>query len=401
MKSAATPTFLTGNRLQLLESGREYFPALLAELQAATREILLETYIFADDAAGRAVALALEAAARRGVVVRVLVDGFGARHFPQTFGRMLTAAGGHWRLYRREIARFSLSRHRLRRLHRKIVVVDGRIAFVGGINIADDATPLGADLPGYDYAVRLEGALVAVIQKEAAKMWGFLHMGLRGGLLPSHSFPIPAPAESARREAPDPVPLRLENVRAAFLLRDNLRHRRDIAQAYLRAIRSARHAILIANAYFLPGFHFRRALREAARRGVVVTVLLQGASDHPLVRYATQGLYAELLAEGVRIFEYRQGFLHAKVAVTDGHWATVGSSNIDPFSLLLAREANLVIEDSAFAAHLESCLRAAMAAGACELTCDALARQPLWQRLLRRASHALARFLLSFSGYGL
>jgi cardiolipin synthase len=134
---------------------------------------------------------------------------------------------------------------------------------------------------------------------------------------------------------------------------------------------------------------------------VAVTVLLQGASDHPLVRYATQGLYAELLAEGVRIFEYRQGFLHAKVAVVDGYWATVGSSNIDPFSLLLAREANLVIEDAAFATHLESRLHAAMTAGASELTHAALAHQPFWQRLLRRASHALARFLLNFSGYGL
>ncbi|MDR2678952.1 MAG: phospholipase D-like domain-containing protein, partial [Zoogloeaceae bacterium] len=202
MENVATPTFLAGNRFQLLESGREYFPALLAELQAATREILLEAYIFADDAAGRAVALALEAAARRGVAVRVLVDGFGARHFPQTFGRMLTLAGGRWRLYRREIARFSLSRHRLRRLHRKLVVVDGRIAFVGGINIADDATPLGADLPSYDYAVRLEGALVEVIRKEAAKMWGFLHMGLQGGFLSAHSAAVAAPTETARQETP-------------------------------------------------------------------------------------------------------------------------------------------------------------------------------------------------------
>jgi cardiolipin synthase len=147
-------------------------------------------------------------------------------------------------------------------------------------------------------------------------------------------------------------------------VRDNLRHRRDIERAYLDAIGAAREEIVLANAYFLPGRRFRRALRAAAGRGVRVTILLQGLVEYRLLHYATQALYGNLLAAGIRIFEYQRSFLHAKVAVIDHHWATVGSSNIDPFSLLLAREANVVVLDRRFAEDLEQSLAAAMRDGA-------------------------------------
>jgi cardiolipin synthase len=134
---------------------------------------------------------------------------------------------------------------------------------------------------------------------------------------------------------------------AAFLVRDNILHRRDIEEAYLEAIAAAQQDILLANAYFLPGRRFRRALHDAVKRGVRVVILLQGRIEYRLLHYATQALYGRLLGAGIRIFEYRRSFLHAKVAVIDSHWATVGSSNIDPFSLLLAREANIVVKDPA------------------------------------------------------
>jgi cardiolipin synthase len=152
-------------------------------------------------------------------------------------------------------------------------------------------------------------------------------------------------------------------VRAQFVLRDNLRHRRDIEQAYLSAIRSARHEIVIANAYFLPGMALRRALVAAAQRGVRVVLLLQGRSDHPLVREASRALYRNFLEAGVEIREYHASFMHAKVAVIDDVWATVGSSNIDPFSLWLAREANVVMVDPTFARQLRASLEAALQRG--------------------------------------
>jgi cardiolipin synthase len=185
---------------------------------------------------------------------------------------------------------------------------------------------------------------------------------------------------------------------AALLVRDNLRHRRDIEEAYLAAIAAAQNEVLIANAYFLPGLRFRHALMAAAARGVRVTVVVQGRIEYRLLHYAAQALYGALLSAGVRLVEYRQSFMHAKVAVIDGQWATVGSSNIDPFSLLLAREANLVIRDAAFATELRRSLEAALSEGAVELLPGAWQHRPWPNRLLRWMSYGLVRLLMGMAG---
>jgi cardiolipin synthase len=381
--------FLGGNRITLLNSGREYFPALLAAIDKARVEIFLESYIFADDGIGNAVIAALVRAAGRNVAVRVLVDGFGARDFPEIFGPRLQAAGIQYLIYRKEVARFSLSRFRLRRLHRKLVVIDTQSAFVGGINIIDDDNAPPALRPRYDYAVRVEGPLVMPIRKAMRHMWEIVAWASfkRRYRLPNPDIPLATPKRPGRQ-------------RAAFLLRDNIRHRNSIANAYQEAIQRAQKSVLIANAYFFPGIRFRRALRDAAQRGVQITILLQGQSDHPLLHYATQTLYRTLLEEGIRIFEYRKSFLHAKVAVVDGHWATVGSSNIDPFSLLLAQEGNVVVQDPAFAAQLAASLEAAIAEGAEELTGRDIGRLSLFSRLLRWSSYGLVRLILDLVGRG-
>lgn len=381
------PEFVAGNRLQLLNSGAEYFPALLAAIAEAEREIHLETYIFADDAIACAVVDALHAAARRGVAVRLLVDGFGTRDFSATLAQQLEAAGIQLLHFRPDVARFSLRRHRLRRLHRKLVVIDARLAFVGGINIVDDENAPPEFRPRFDYAVRVEGPLVQAIHKAVRRMWEMV-----AWVNIKHRF-------RASRPLPSVCPPAGEQM-AAFLVRDNIRHRQDIAQAYLTAIRLARREILIANAYFLPGLRFRRALRQAAQRGVQVTLLLQGRSDHPLLHYAVRALYGALLHEGIRVFEYRKSFLHAKVAVVDGVWATVGSSNIDPFSLVLAKEANVVVYDQVFAAELTASLQQAMAAGAVELRAEELAHLSWSSRLRRWLSYGLVRLLVGLAGYG-
>lgn len=380
---------LPGNRLTLLDSGREYFPALLAALQGAQTEIHLESYIFANDQVGNAVAGALAQAALRGVQVRVLVDGFGARDFSVDFGSRLTAAGAQVMLYRQELAGFSFKfqRHRLRRLHRKLVVIDGRVGFVGGINIvADDNAP--AELrPRYDYAVRVEGPVVDQMHAAVRRMWeivSWANLKRRFRLQPWVAPPPPPAGDQM----------------AAFLLRDNFRHRNDIANAYLDAIQGARNEIIVANAYFLPGFRFRHAFREAAQRGVRIAILLQGVSDHPLLRYATGALHGALIEDGMRVFEYRKSFLHAKVAVVDGVWATVGSSNIDPFSLLLAKEGNIVVQNPRFATELRTSLINAMADGAEEIRAADLRRMPVHSRLLRWLSYGLVRLMVGLAGFG-
>ena len=370
--------FLPGNRLTLLESGREYFPALLAALESAERDIHLESYIYANDPVGQAVSQALCRAAARGVRVHLTVDGFGARNFPEDFLPRLQAGGVQAMLYRPELSRFRLRRHRLRRLHRKLAVIDGRIGFIGGINIVDDDNAPPDMRPRYDYAVQVEGPLVAAIHHNMRRLWEIVTWANFKRRYRLRQPPPPAPAVAGSQVA-------------AFVTRDNIRHRSDILNAYLAAIRGARRDILIANAYFLPGVRFGRALYAAARRGVRVRILLQGKSDHPLLRYATQTLYRSALAAGIEILEYERSFLHAKVAVIDGEWATVGSSNIDPFSLLLAKEANLVVRDRAFAGELQARLETAIATGARAMDPAELERLPWHSRLLRWASYGIIR----------
>ncbi|MDO8958703.1 MAG: cardiolipin synthase ClsB [Rhodocyclaceae bacterium] len=382
-----SPEFLPGNRVLLLENGAQFFPALLAAIESATREIALETYIFADDATGRRIVAALAAAARRGVTVRVLVDGFGARDFQQGLGLELVASGAEVEVYRAEVARLKLRRHRLRRLHRKLAVIDGRSAFVGGINIIDDDDAI---LRGsrFDYAIEVSGPLVGVIHASMRHLWRLM------GWAKLRRRPPSPPVTPAAGEAP------AGTMAAAFLVRDNLRHRRDIEEAYLAAIAGARAEVLLATAYFLPGRRFRHALLDAAARGVAVTIVLQGRVEYALQHYATQALYGNLLAGGVRIFEYHAGFLHAKVAVVDGCWATVGSSNIDPFSLLLAREANVAVRDAGFATQLRTSLQRALDNGTTEIALDDLKRRSLPARVLRWAAYGLVRLLLGITRYG-
>lgn len=379
--------FLPGNRLTLLNSGAEYFPALLAAIEGAEREIYLESYIFAADEVGHEVAGALCRAARRGVQVNVTVDGFGGRNFAADFLPWLTESGVRAMLYRPEIGRFRLRRHRLRRLHRKLIVIDARIAFVGGINIVDDDNAPEEMRPRYDYSVGIEGPVLRQVHHAARRLWeivAWVNFRRRFRSAP----PQPSTGEPVGAQS------------AAFLIRDNLRHRNDILHAYLDAINAAQDEILIANAYFLPGVRFGRALQAAARRGVRITVLLQGKTDHPLLRYATQALYAAVLQSGIRIFEYEKSFMHAKVAVIDGYWATVGSSNIDPFSLLLAKEANLVVRDADFAGQLRASIRQAMADGAQEMLSAHVDRRAWPFRFLRWLSYGLVRALVGLTGYG-
>jgi cardiolipin synthase len=379
--------FLPGNQLSLLNSGSEYFPALLAALDGATSEIFLESYIFADDNIGHAVVDALCRAAQRGVQVNVTVDGFGGRNFSTDFLPRLNAAGVRAMLFRPEIGRFHMRRHRLRRLHRKLVVVDARIAFVGGINIVDDNNAQEDMCPRYDYAVRAEGPVVRQAHQAARRLWDTMTwVNFKRRFRRPLDSPTDNPASGTQS--------------AAFLIRDNIRHRNDILNAYIAAISEAQNEILIANAYFLPGVRFGRALQMAARRGVQITVMLQGKTDHPLLRFATQALYVAVLKSNIRIFEYEKSFMHAKVAVIDGEWATVGSSNIDPFSLLLAKEANLVVRDAQFASQLRQSLLDAMLDGAQEVVSESFARQHFHSRLLRWLSYGVVRLLVGLTGYG-
>ena len=354
--------FLRTERDRPAGNGRRVFPALESAIDGAQQQIFLETYIFEFDDVGRRIIAALRRAAARGVAVHVLVNGFGSREFVDTHLPALVDENLRVLVYRRELRTMSLRRHRLRRMHRKLTVVDGRVAFVGGINIVDDFNTSIPATPRHDYAVRIEGPLLRAIHAAAVSMWelvswaSFKRRMKVADLLQPQGFPA-------------------GDMEAAFVIRDNLRHRRDIENAYLAALERAHTEVIIANAYFLPGRRFRRALADATARGVSVTILLQGRIEYLLLHYATQALYPALLAKGIRIFEYRRSFLHAKVAVIDQAWATVGSSNIDPFSLLLAREGNVIVRDARFCDDLTRRLARTMGNGASELSNRAMGKE--------------------------
>ena len=394
-----------GNRVRLLEGGDQLFPAMAEALAQAQHEVWFATYIFHDDGAGRAVADALIAAARRGVAVHLVVDGFGSKATLPTLRAWLADSEVRLEVFR-AIDRWWqwLQPQQLRRLHQKLCVVDDAVAFVGGINVIDDRNDLNhgwSDLPRLDFAVQVDGPLAVAVRHAARAMWARAHLGRGWRQEAERLLTSPTPLDRTRRllrtlgAAPRErrPPRDTRPVRAAFVVRDNVSQRRAIERRYIDAMRQAQSRIDIAVPYFYPGRRFRRTLRDAARRGVQVRLLLQGKVDYPIAALAARVLYDELRSRGVRIFEYTPAFLHAKVAVVDGHWATVGSSNIDPLSLLLNLEANVLVRDAGFAAELASRLERAFAVSEEVTRPQPIASWRLWLRrgLVAWLAHAYLR----------
>jgi len=391
--------FSGGNAVKLLTGGDQLFPAMHEAIALAQREIWLAFYIFHDDAAGRTMAEALLAAAQRGVRVRVVADGFGSRSSVPNLRRWFDDSGVALVVFR-PIDRWYawLQPGQLRRMHQKLLACDAEVAFVGGINIIDDRIDLhhGATLePRLDFAVELRGPVVRRVAQTARAMWTRASLGHEWRdevvALAKSAAPITRARLLMRRlrvsTGPKPAEPDAKPVRAALLVRDNLRQRRAIEHSYIDALSRARDRIDLMSPYFYPGRLFRRMLRDAAKRGVRVRLLLQGKLDYRFAGLAASVLYDELLARGVQIFEYVPAFLHAKVALADDDWATVGSSNIDPLSLLLNLEANVVVRDAAFSAALSAAFEEAIQVSR-EVTAPPVARG--WVATLRRGFVAWA-----------
>jgi cardiolipin synthase A/B len=413
------PQFASGHQVHLLEGTVELFPALIAAMDSAQRDIRMETYIFDFTGSGSDVGAALVRAARRGVRVQLVVDGVGTGQMPADWRGNFDAAGVRWRVYNPLGRMGLLLPSRWRRLHRKLAVVDGglpqAVAFCGGINILDDYHDPNhgkLEAPRFDFSVRVTGPLVDAVLEATDKLWQRMQavQELRqreiGAAMTSwissravlHKY---GDSDDSGSVVPVTEPSN-HLVRAALLLRDNLRNRKRIEQAYLKAIGEAHHEVIIANAYFLPGGKLRRAIIAAARRGVKVTLLLQGKYEYFMQFHASRPVYSALLAAGVEINEYAASFLHAKVAVVDADqpkaWATVGSSNLDPLSLLLAREANVVVQSREFAQTLRARLMLAMAQGGKQISPADYANRPWFKRVQERGAYALVRAMLWVTG---
>ena len=380
------PDFVEGNRITLLRNGSEYFPALESAIDRAQHEVHLETYIFEYDATGIRISEALKRAARRGVTVRLLLDGFGSQNLPQEAIQNLLNTGVQVLIFRKEISPFRLRRNRLRRMHRKLAVVDANIAFVGGINVIDDLNHPEPLLPRFDFAISIEGPLQRQLMLATKHLWKVVAMARLKRWVRHNETPYLTIQPSG-------------NQRGALIIRDNFRHRHDIEEVYLHAITNACSEIIIANAYFLPGINLRHALSDAARRGLRVVLLLQGRIEYRLQHYATLALFGSLLDAGIEIYEYHKSYLHAKVAVIDRRWSTVGSSNIDPFSLLLAREANVIVDDELFANQLRFCLENAMVKESTRVLQEKWKDQSWISRTMSWVSYYIVRVLRGMVGY--
>jgi len=391
--------------IELLQGAQELFPALIAEIDRARVDVQFETYIFDTAGAGADVAEALARAARRGVRVHLVVDGVGTGRIAEPWAARLAQAGVRMRVYSPLGPLGLLLPRRWRRLHRKLCVVDGRVLFCGGINVLDDfIDPNWGRLtrPRLDFAVRVEGTMVDFATAIMAQLW--LRMLAVQDVQRRQLARALADWRAARalHHQARRTTGRARGVRAALLLRDNVHFRTRIERSYRRAIAQAREEIVIANAYFVPGGKLRRALIHAAGRGVRVRLLLQGRYEYFMQYHAARPVYGALLAAGVEIHEYASSFLHAKVAVIDAHgarpWATVGSSNLDPLSLLLAREANVMVRDAGFARQLHARLEAAIAHGSGALDPATYASRPWHERVLDRVAYAAMRAALWITG---
>ncbi|KHO64200.1 cardiolipin synthase ClsB [Pseudomonas flexibilis] len=362
------------NQVELLINGEDYFPRVFEAIRAARHEVLVETFIIFEDPVGQALQQALIEAAERGVRIEVTADGYGTADLGKAYIEALTRVGVRVHLFDPRPKMFGMRTNLFRRLHRKIVVVDGEVAYVGGINFCLDHLQEFGPMAKQDYAVEVRGPVVADIHRAAVELLAQCGVDTPGaGLRPS-------PGSQGR---------------SAMLLaiRDNDAHQDDIEDQYMAAIRNARERLLVANAYFFPGYRLLRELRNAAQRGVQVSLILQGQPDMRWVWVLGRLLYDYLLRDGVQIYEYCEKPLHGKVALADREWSTVGSSNLDPLSLSLNLEANLFIRDPTFNQRLFAHL-SELAETRCKPVTRQVLRRGYWWRapLMFLGFHAARHF---------
>jgi cardiolipin synthase len=322
-----------GNRVRLLVDGAEAFPRMLEAISRARHSVLVEMYTFASDKTGQKFADALIERAKAGLTVRVLYDGLGSIEASTSMFQAIRAAGAIVTPYR-PINWFSYRR----RDHRKIVIVDGSVAFLGGMNFTDEyASEADGGLGWHDVQIEIDGPEVRDLVTLFAQTW-----------VQEEDDPL-----FPQGWPPSPV-THPEGALVAAIGSDHRRNRKAIGKAYLHAIQKARSRIWISNAYFVPSLRIHRALRYAARRGVDVRVLAPVKTDVMPVYHASRALFDGLLRRGVRIFEFQGPVLHAKTTVIDGLWGAVGSYNLDNLSLMRNLEVAGIVMDKGFAGQMES-----------------------------------------------
>lgn len=355
-----------GNRFELLLDGPAFFPRMLAAIDGARQQVEIELYLIEDGHCSERLVDTLCRAAERGVTVRGLFDAYGAAGLGAALRERMQAAGVQLRWY--NPVRWRRGIRNFHRDHRKLLLVDQRLAYVGGTGSTDEFwLPDEASSPWHEVMVEIEGPLVGDWQQLFEHLWR-----ARFSWRPRHQ-PVPL-------NLPECPPAGVGLGRVAYA--DAAQHR-DILLSLLRVLKGARKRVWLATPYFLPTWKIRRALRRAAARGVEVRLLLAGRNtDHPPVRFAGQRYYPKLLRAGVRIFEYQPSFLHLKMVLVDD-WVSVGSCNFDHWNLRFNLDANVEALDPDFTQVVAASFIEDFSVSR-EITLEDWRQRPWWRRAQQR-----------------
>ncbi|WP_264564579.1 phospholipase D-like domain-containing protein [Flavobacterium sp. N3904] len=332
-----TPICQENNNYQeketLVHSGEDYFLRAQNIILNAQSVIHIQMYIFENDATGIEIINALKKVAKQNVKIYILLDGFGSYSFPNVILKELTQLGINIRFFS---PFFSGNNFYIgRRLHHKIIVADGTIALIGGINISNKYRGTTTESPWLDYAIQIENNKTAIQLEQLCQNIYFKHKR-------THRLNFQSVFYSNKKST------------VTVLQNDWLKRNNQITIAYVKSIQKAQKEVIIIGCYFLPGRRFTKVLKKAAKRGVKIRLILSGISDIPLMQRATYHLYSSLLQNNIDLYEWDKSVLHGKVALVDNKWATIGSFNLNHLSSYGSIETNVVIESAKFAKNLAS-----------------------------------------------
>jgi cardiolipin synthase len=370
------------NHTRLIRGGRDYFAALESLIKSARHSIHFQIYIFEEDQTGERVSAWLFEAAARGVEVWLMVDGYASSGLSSALLERFKTSGIRFRYF--EPLLQGGSWYFGRRMHHKIIVADACRALVGGLNVSDRYNDLPGQPAWLDWAVEVKGEAAFELFRICAHTW-MRNTAAARRLIAAHPSPV------FDMKADCPVRVRRN---------DWVNRRGQVSRSYLELLRNAKEEVVIMSSYFLPGRAIRRSLRQAARRGVTINLILAGVSDVPIAKHAERYMYRYLLGNGVRIHEYRRNVLHGKIAVQDGRWVTIGSYNVNNISAYASVELNLDIDDAGFGANARNTLRKIIDEDCVMISAeDYRTRYHLPARLLQQGSYLLFRivfFLFTF-----
>ncbi len=383
VKQHISKKFTNNNKIQLVHGGKEYFDLLLQLIGQATDTIHLQTYIFGNDATGHRVADALKTAAKKGVKVYLLADGYASQSMPQTFIDALCDAGINFRFFEPLIK----SKHFYfgRRLHHKIFVADAQYGLTGGVNIADRYNDVAGQPAWLDFGLYAEGEIAKEMCVLCWKTW-------KGFPVKTRKAPCTI-TQPINFKGAEPTAVRMR--RNDWVLRKN-----QISGTYFEMLRHAQSHITIVCSYFLPGKIIRNLLSNAAKRGVKIKVVTAGPSDVAIAKHAERWMYDWLLRNNIELYEYQPAVLHAKVAVCDGAWFTIGSYNINNISAYASVEMNLDVRSQRYSKELESMIDVIIQNDSIAITNEAhLKTKNYFKQFVQWCSYQLIRvgfFLVTF-----